>query len=84
MHSLPAIDDAPSMRMMGAFTLSGANFNVVEGQDALENAPIHALIIHTDSRDRMSQPGEAAGATGWQEKPFDPGRLIKPIWRVMR
>jgi two-component system, chemotaxis family, chemotaxis protein CheY len=42
------------------------------------------LILTTESSDQMKQLGKAAGATGWLVKPFDPGRLIEVIQKVIR
>ncbi|MBL0943305.1 MAG: response regulator [Hydrogenophaga sp.] len=42
------------------------------------------LILTTESSDAMKQAGRAAGATGWLVKPFDPGRLIEVINKVIR
>lgn len=47
-----------------------------------KNTPI--LVLTTESSDAMKQAGRAAGATGWLVKPFDPGRLIEVINKVMR
>ena len=46
------------------------------------NTPI--LVLTTESSDAMKQAGRAAGATGWLVKPFDPGRLIEVINKVIR
>ena len=42
------------------------------------------LILTTESSDLMKQAGRSAGATGWLVKPFDPGRLIEVIQKVIR
>jgi two-component system chemotaxis response regulator CheY len=42
------------------------------------------LILTTESSDQMKQLGRSAGATGWLVKPFDPGRLIEVIQKVIR
>lgn len=42
------------------------------------------LVLTTESSDAMKQAGRAAGATGWLVKPFDPGRLIEVINKVIR
>jgi two-component system chemotaxis response regulator CheY len=42
------------------------------------------LILTTESSDQKKQAGRAAGATGWLVKPFDPGRLIDVIQKVIR
>lgn len=41
------------------------------------------LILTTESSDAMKQAGRAAGATGWLVKPFDPGRLVEVINKVI-
>ena len=51
-------------------------------QAKFKNIPI--LILTTESSDQMKQAGRAAGATGWLVKPFDPGRLIEVIQKVIR
>jgi len=45
---------------------------------------IPILILTTESSDQMKQAGRSAGATGWLVKPFDPGRLIEVIQKVIR
>ena len=45
---------------------------------------IPILILTTESSDLMKQAGRSAGATGWLVKPFDPGRLIEVIQKVIR
>jgi two-component system chemotaxis response regulator CheY len=45
---------------------------------------IPILILTTESSDQMKQLGRSAGATGWLVKPFDPGRLIEVIQKVIR
>ncbi|MDP3254126.1 MAG: response regulator [Hydrogenophaga sp.] len=45
---------------------------------------IPILILTTESSDQMKLAGRSAGATGWLVKPFDPGRLIEVIQKVMR
>ena len=47
-----------------------------------QHTPI--LVLTTESSDAMKQAGRAAGATGWLVKPFDPGRLIEVINKVVR
>ena len=42
------------------------------------------LILTTESSDQMKQAGRSAGATGWLVNPFDPGRLIEVIQKVIR
>ena len=51
-------------------------------QEKFKGMPI--LILTTESSDQMKQAGKAAGATGWLVKPFDPGRLIEVIQKVIR
>lgn len=41
------------------------------------------LILTTESCDQMKQAGRSVGATGWLVKPFDPGRLVEAIRKVM-
>jgi two-component system chemotaxis response regulator CheY len=46
-----------------------------------ETTPI--LILTTESSQEMKDKGRAAGATGWLVKPFDPGRLLDVVKRVL-
>lgn len=48
---------------------------------AFAKTPI--LILTTESSDDMKAKGRAAGATGWLVKPFDPGKLIEVIRKVL-
>ena len=54
----------------------------LRGHPKFKDTPI--LILTTESSDQMKQAGRAAGATGWLVKPFDPGRLIEVIQKVIR
>lgn len=54
----------------------------LRGHPRFQNTPI--LVLTTESSDAMKQAGRAAGATGWLVKPFDPGRLIDVINKVIR
>ncbi|MCM3564827.1 MAG: response regulator [Hydrogenophaga sp.] len=54
----------------------------LRGHPKFNATPI--LILTTESSDAMKQAGRAAGATGWLVKPFDPGRLIEVINKVIR
>lgn len=47
---------------------------------ALKFTPI--LMLTTESSDDKKKAGQAAGATGWIVKPFDPAKLIAAIRRV--
>ena len=42
------------------------------------------LILTTESGDEMKAKGRAAGATGWLVKPFDPGKLLDVVRKVIR
>jgi two-component system chemotaxis response regulator CheY len=42
------------------------------------------LILTTESSDEMKAMGRAAGATGWLVKPFDPGKLLDVVRKVIR
>ena len=42
------------------------------------------LMLTTESAADKKAEGKAAGATGWLVKPFDPGRLIDVIEKVIR
>ena len=54
----------------------------LRGHPKFTTTPI--LILTTESSDQMKQAGRSAGATGWLVKPFDPGRLIEIIQKVIR
>lgn len=45
---------------------------------------IPILMLTTESSDLMKQAGRSAGATGWLVKPFDPGRLLDVIKKVIK
>jgi two-component system chemotaxis response regulator CheY len=49
---------------------------------AYSSTPI--LILTTESSDEMKARGRAAGATGWLVKPFDPGKLLDVVRKVIR
>ena len=42
------------------------------------------LILTTESGADMKAKGKAAGATGWLVKPFDPGKLLDVVRKVIR
>jgi two-component system chemotaxis response regulator CheY len=42
------------------------------------------LLLTTESHADKKQQGKAAGATGWIVKPFDPGKLLAVVNKVMR
>ncbi len=48
---------------------------------AYRDAPI--LILTTESAREMKEQGRLAGATGWLVKPFDPGRLLEVVKKVL-
>jgi two-component system chemotaxis response regulator CheY len=54
----------------------------LRGLPSYASTPI--LILTTESSDDMKAKGRAAGATGWLVKPFDPGKLIDVIKKVIR
>jgi len=41
------------------------------------------LMLTTESSDAMKSEGRAAGATGWLVKPFDPGKLVDVVRKVI-
>lgn len=41
------------------------------------------LMLTTESQESCKQEGKQAGATGWLVKPFDPGRLMAAVSRVL-
>lgn len=46
-----------------------------------QNTPI--LMLTTESGDSMKAQGREAGATGWLVKPFDPGKLLEIVKKVI-
>jgi two-component system chemotaxis response regulator CheY len=54
----------------------------LRGLPTYNGTPI--LILTTESSDEMKLKGKAAGATGWLVKPFDPGKLLDVIKRVIK
>jgi two-component system chemotaxis response regulator CheY len=54
----------------------------LRGLPTYSGTPI--LILTTESSDEMKARGKAAGATGWLVKPFDPGKLLDVIKRVIK
>jgi two-component system chemotaxis response regulator CheY len=41
------------------------------------------LMLTTESGDAMKAQGRSAGATGWLVKPFDPGKLVEVVKKVI-
>jgi two-component system chemotaxis response regulator CheY len=41
------------------------------------------LVLTTETEEARKNQGRAAGATGWVTKPFDPGRLIQVVKRLV-
>ena len=54
----------------------------LRGMATYASTPI--LILTTESSDEMKAKGKAAGATGWLVKPFDPGKLLDVVRRVIK
>lgn len=48
---------------------------------ALKFTPI--LMLTTESTDDKKKAGQAAGATGWIVKPFNPEQMLKTILKVL-
>jgi len=46
-----------------------------------QSVPI--LMLTTESSAGLKAQGRAAGATGWMVKPFDPGRLLELVKKVI-
>jgi len=67
-QNMPGMDGIALVRML-------------RGLPSYAGTPI--LILTTESSDEMKARGRAAGATGWLVKPFDPGKLIEVIQRVI-
>ena len=45
---------------------------------------IPIVLLTTESQADKKQQGKAAGATGWIVKPFEPGKLLAVVNKVMR
>jgi two-component system chemotaxis response regulator CheY len=41
------------------------------------------LMLTTEAQETRKKEGQAAGATGWIVKPFDPDQLLKVVKRVL-
>ncbi len=48
---------------------------------AYRSVPI--LVLTTEAGNDMKMQGKAAGATGWLVKPFDPGKLLEVLKKVL-
>jgi two-component system, chemotaxis family, chemotaxis protein CheY len=92
-HVVEAVDgqDAFEKAQTHHLVLTDQNMPRLDGlgltKKLRENAKFKStpiLILTTESSDAMKQAGRAAGATGWLVKPFDPGRLIEVIQKVIR
>ena len=66
-HHMPGMDGLALTRALRALP-------------AYRQVPI--LVLTTESDPALKADGRAAGATGWLQKPFDPGRLIEVIGKV--
>lgn len=53
----------------------------LRGLPQYRSVPI--LMLTTESSDAMKAAGRAAGATGWLVKPFDPGKLLEVVKKVI-
>lgn len=53
----------------------------LRGLPQYKTTPI--LMLTTESSDEMKTQGRAAGATGWLVKPFDPGKLLEVVAKVI-
>ncbi len=53
----------------------------LRGLPQYKTTPI--LMLTTESSDEMKTQGRAAGATGWLVKPFDPGKLLEVVEKVI-
>ena len=66
-----------NMPRMDGLTLVKA----LRGLPNYKSVPI--LMLTTESGDAMKAQGRAAGATGWLTKPFDPGKLLEVMKKVL-
>lgn len=53
----------------------------VRGMPALKFTPV--LMLTTESDESKKKEGQAAGATGWIVKPFNPEQMLKVIAKVL-
>ena len=67
-HNMPRMDGLTLVRSLRRLS-------------AYRGAPI--LILTTESGSEMKEQGRAAGATGWLVKPFEPGRLVELVKKVI-
>ncbi|MBK7976189.1 MAG: response regulator [Deltaproteobacteria bacterium] len=66
-----------NMPVMDGITL----IRELRGKPAFKFTPI--LMLTTESQDTKKQAGKSAGASGWIVKPFDPGKLLAVIGKVL-
>lgn len=62
--------------------MDGLSFiKAVRAMPSLKFTPV--LMLTTESDDGKKKEGQAAGATGWIVKPFNPEQMLKVIAKVM-
>jgi two-component system chemotaxis response regulator CheY len=66
-----------NMPVMDGLTL----IRSLRGIPQYQKTPI--LMLTTESGDTMKVQGREAGATGWIVKPFDPGKLLEVVKKVI-
>ncbi len=66
-----------NMPVMDGITL----IQEIRKMPALKFTPI--LMLTTESADDKKKAGQAAGATGWIVKPFNPDQMLKVIQKVL-
>ena len=54
---------------------------VIRGRENMRFTPV--LMLTTETQEAKKREGQAAGATGWIVKPFNPEQLLKTVARVL-
>lgn len=62
--------------------MDGITF-IQKAREQKEAKLIPILMLTTESQAAKKEQGKAAGATGWITKPFDPGKLLQTVSKVL-
>ena len=84
-HGLEVLDEIPTpdaiITDINMPRMDGFGFiDAVRAREDLRSVPI--LVLTTESAADMKSRAQAAGATGWIVKPFDPTKLVKALKMV--
>jgi len=66
-----------------SLVLTDQNMPRMDGLTLPQHKATPALMLTTESSDKMKAQGRDAGATGWLVKPFDPPKLVELVKRVI-